>query len=79
MFDDAILFERATRGWRCTLGFRVSTRRQYTMEVHNVAVSSKFLFIAFIKAKFAKRNLIRELQALPGEYKPVSEIFCALK
>lgn len=68
MFDDAILFERATRGWRCTLGFCVSTRQQFTKEVHNVAMGSKFLLIAFIKAKFAKRNLIRELQALPGEF-----------
>jgi hypothetical protein len=79
-----IEFRKASRGWICHIGFRVETRRQFTMEDHAVRGHSPQMLrgyrhfvalrdaagmlLAFADAYRAMRRETRWLQTLPGGY-----------
>lgn len=71
----AVLFERAQRGWVCTVVFSVKTQRQCTTEVHEARAGCRFLPVpglaiagAFIAALRERRRISEALKAIPGEH-----------
>lgn len=66
-------FERTQMGWRCSVRVLVRTRRQFTREGHVVETGAQgHGIIGFVRSAIVAaqrtRNLVKTLQAEPGEF-----------
>lgn len=63
----AVLFEKAQRGWRCSLTFTHATVNQFTDETELAVGLARYWWWAYVRARREARRLHRELGAKPGE------------
>lgn len=56
---DAIVYERAQLGWRCSIVFGLTTARQFTDEVTTAIGRSRWRWLAYIRAKREVRRLVK--------------------
>ena len=61
----SIVLDKCQRAWRCKIFFRIQTRRQFTMECHEVEGSGKGLFRALASGFIAKYRKSKHLKSLP--------------
>lgn len=61
-------FQRARRGWVCTVFFWVSTRRQFTVEDHWAKGEGRNPLAAFYRAYLTSLKVKRYLREQPGEF-----------
>lgn len=64
----SIHLEKCQRAWRCRINFRIQTRRQFTMECHEVEGSGKGLFRALVSGLIAKYRKTKHLKSIPGDF-----------
>ena len=62
-----VLFEKAQRGWHCTITFTHETANQFTEEIEAVRCGARYWWWAYICARRAARATHELLRAKPGE------------
>ena len=63
----AVLFERAQKGWRCTLTFTYPSTQQFTDVTDCVTDGAKWWPLAYVRARRAAKQFCRIHSAKPGE------------